>query len=175
MRVVAAAAAVLATVAVAQEELQPPLAPLPSRLVVAVDCSGSMASRAPAALAMVAELLAAPNDDWEVAVVAFGDVAEQRGYVKMPDAKAAAEIAKWIKARVGPTAGTDVVKGLRAAGELKPEAVVLVTDGEFNLEDAVTAATAAGVPVWVVHVGLKSNRPTAAAIAKATGGGAYVR
>lgn len=140
----------------------PPTAQSHKRLVLVVDCSGSMGED-DFALAMrnVRMITQQPTDDMQLVVYAFATNWARYpadGCVQLPNADELAKVDRWLH---GVVVGTDtnVVPVLRAAlKEPGPRTVMLVTDGGFYATgqgDAEVIAVCAGEPVRVIGVGSK--------------------
>ncbi len=149
--------------------------PMPERVVLVVDVSSSMKGKeTEQALGFLRGFLSAPNDQLDVAVIAFGSgVHGVRDYAELPSAIEAAEIPKWVSSQ-GEGDSTQLVPALERAKALKPKAVLVVSDGcWFDGLGVVAEAQRLKVPVWVYHVGGKGSRRRAIQLAEVTGGGCY--
>ncbi|MFB6161176.1 MAG: VWA domain-containing protein [Haloferacaceae archaeon] len=145
-----------------------------SRLVLAIDVSGSTAEGMRVQKAIALDVLDQLGDENEVGIVAFNyqayAVAEPR-----PLGESRGTLTDRIR-RLQSGGATDITAGLRGAGEMLGDqrgTVILISDG---VDDSASVATAAnslgrrGIPVIAVGVGERTNERRLRTIAQESGG-----
>lgn len=141
----------------------PPSTPSAKRLVLVVDCSGSMGDDCwNAAISNVRTVTQQPTDDMELVVYAFASRIARypdSGVVRLPDAKALEQLDTWLH-QVALGTETHVDDAMRLAlREQGPRTVMLVTDGAFFGQhgDAALLEVVGKEPVVCIGVGAKQR------------------
>ncbi len=156
--------------------VHPRRAQVHKRLVMVVDCSGSMSPHFADAMQAVMEIAGQPTDDMEIAIYAFGTYWARwptKGYQKLPDAKALAAADVWL--RTAEVGGDTFVQAplSTALREPGPRTVVLVSDGKFhNVSDETLRKIVGKDPLLCFGVGNPKYQDTLDMLGK-TGGGFY--
>ena len=119
------------------DPVSPPVegARLSSKVVLVVDCSGSMAAAHEEAIRMAVGMAEASSDAYQVHCVAFETlaVAWPAGWQDMPSADVTPKLRKWLKSKAPDNGITNATGALAVAADLHPDAsVILITDGEFT-------------------------------------------
>jgi Mg-chelatase subunit ChlD len=134
----------------ALDEVLQPKTNISKRILFIVDVSGSMYTdkKIRDGLAFVKQICEQPIDEFEMAIVAFGDRASRwegypcdkndpkpcpKGWAKMPNKEAAEAAQKWLS-KHPVNQGTNGIPALEEAfkEEQSDVSVVFVTDGDFN-------------------------------------------
>lgn len=148
-------------------------------IVYVVDCSGSMAgSRFTKVAAALADAIAQMNANQQFAVLLFNNLALQiddGGLLPATDANKSL-VASQLS-QVMPVGGTDPTDALFIAVQMKPETIVVLSDGEFD-EQIVQGVTrlnrTSGANCQINCVGISSSVSVLRALAALNGPGNYI-
>ena len=149
-------------------------------VVFVIDKSSSMADRLARVISALDQAIEKLDPKQSFQLIFFDDVAHSHpqftGLIRATKQNKE-KMAAWVKSFVSPSGGTEPLEAALQAIAMKPDRIVILSDGEFNpaYVDSITQANSAGTkkPIRIDCIGLDEVVESLRQIAKQNGPGIY--